>query len=162
VRGKIATVLELGTGFLPELSGRENIALNGAIMGMSDAVIARKTEAIIAFADLGEFIDSPVKTYSAGMYMRLGFAIATHVEADILLLDEVLAVGDAEFQKKCLVWLHQLHHSGTTVLIVSHALPTLFDLCDRVAWLDQGCIMAYGHPGDILQQYCPDLVLPGK
>lgn len=160
VGGKIATLLELGTGFLPELSGRENIALNGAIMGVSDADMARKTDSIIAFADLGAFIDSPVKTYSNGMYMRLGFAIASHLDADILLIDEVLAVGDAEFQKKCVAWLHALRQSGTTVLIVSHDLLTLSRICDRVLWLDGGRIRADGHPNDILTQYCPDGVSP--
>lgn len=160
VRGKVATLLELATGFLPELSGVENIALNGAILGMSDADMKRKMASIVEFADLGAFIDSPVKTYSAGMYMRLGFAIASHVEADILLLDEVLVVGDAEFQKKCFAWLQHLRQAGTTVLIVSHALPTLFELCDRVIWLDHGRVMADGQPGEVLQQYYPDVVLP--
>lgn len=159
VRGSMATLLDLGAGFLPELSGRENIALNGALMGMSDIAIARKTPSIIEFADLGAFIDSPVKTYSTGMYMRLGFAIASHVEADILLLDEILAVGDAEFQKKCVAWLRTLCHSGTTVLIVSHALPTLYEMCDRVIWLDRGRMMADGDAGEVLRQYCPGVVL---
>ena len=161
VRGTIATLLELGTGFLPDLSGRENIRLNGALMGLRRAEIERKIDSIIAFADLGEFIDSPVKTYSSGMYMRLGFAIASHVEADILLLDEVLAVGDAEFHKKCMAWLQHLCRNGTTVLIVSHALPMLLDMCHRVLWLDQGCVMAEGPPEAVLQKYCPDLIGSG-
>jgi len=160
VRGKLATLLELGTGFLPELTGRENIALNGAIMGLSDAEVARQMESIIDFADLGTFIDSPVKTYSAGMYMRLGFAIAIHVNADILLIDEILAVGDAEFQKKCIPRLQQMQQNGTALLIVSHALSLLSILCDRVIWLDRGRVMAEGHPAEVLQQYCPSAVLP--
>ena len=161
VRGKIATLLDLGTGFLPELTGRENITLNGAIMGLSDAEVARHMESIIDFADLGTFIDSPVKTYSAGMYMRLGFAISIHVDADILLIDEILAVGDAEFQKKCEARLQQMQQSGAALLIVSHSLSMLATLCDRVIWLDQGRMMAEGHPTDVLQQYCPGAVLPG-
>lgn len=161
VRGSIATLLELGTGFLPDLSGRENIRLNGALMGLRNAEIERKMNSIIEFADIGEFIDSPVKTYSSGMYMRLGFAIASHVEADILLLDEVLAVGDAEFHKKCLNWLQHLCRNGTTVLIVSHALPMLLSLCNRVLWLDQGRLMADGHPEEVLQKYSPDLIVSG-
>jgi ABC-type polysaccharide/polyol phosphate transport system ATPase subunit len=160
VRERIATLLELGSGFLPELSGRENITLNGAIMGISDADMAGKTASIIEFADIGKFIDSPVKIYSSGMYMRLGFAIASHIEADILLLDEMLGVGDVEFKKKCLTWLHQLRQKGVTVLLVSHDLPTLFDTCDRVIWLDKGCVMAEGNPGEVLTQYCPEAVLP--
>jgi lipopolysaccharide transport system ATP-binding protein len=161
VRGKIANLLELATGFLPELSGRENIFLNGAILGMSDADMARKAASIITFADLGAFIDSPVRTYSAGMYMRLGFAIASHVDADILLLDEVLSVGDAAFQKKCAAWLQQAQCHGTTILVASHALPMLFEMCDRVVWLDRGRVRANGPPGEVLPQYCPDVVLPG-
>ena len=160
VRGKIATLLDLGTGFLPELTGRENIALNGALMGLSDAEVARHMESIIDFADLGTFIDSPVKTYSAGMYMRLGFAIAIHVDADILLIDEVLAVGDAEFQKKCEARLQQMQHNGTALLIVSHSLLTLATLCDRVIWLDQGQVMAAGDPLQVMQCYSPSFVLP--
>ena len=160
VRGKLATLLELGTGFLPELTGRENIALNGAIMGLSDAEVARKMESIIDFAALGTFIDSPIKTYSAGMYMRLGFAITIHVDADILLIDEILAVGDAEFQKKCIPRLQQMQQNGAALLIASHSLATLSALCNRVIWLDRGRVMAAGHPAEVLQQYCPSEVLP--
>lgn len=160
VKGKLATLLDLGTGFLPELTGWENIALNGAIMGLSDSEVARKMESIIDFADLGAFINSPVRTYSSGMYMRLGFAIAIHVDADILLIDEILAVGDAEFQKKCLARLQQMQQHGTTLLIVSHALDMLALLCTRVIWLDRGRVMAAGQPAEVLQQYCPSVVLP--
>jgi ABC-type polysaccharide/polyol phosphate transport system ATPase subunit len=160
VGGKLATLLDLGTGFLPELTGRENIVLNGAIMGLSDAEVACKMESIIDFADLGAFIDSPVRTYSSGMYMRLGFAIAIHVDADILLIDEILAVGDAEFQKKCEARLQQMQHNGTALLIVSHSLSMLATLCNRVIWLDSGRVMAEGHPAEVLQQYCPSAVFP--
>jgi serine/threonine protein kinase len=160
VKGKLATLLDLGTGFLPELTGWENIALNGAIMGLSDTEVARKMESIIDFADLGAFINSPVRTYSSGMYMRLGFAIAIHVDADILLIDEILAVGDAEFQHKCLARLQQMQQNGTTLLIVSHALDMLSMLCNRVIWLDRGRVMAAGQPAEVLQQYCPSVVLP--
>jgi len=153
-------LLDLGTGFLPELTGRENIALNGALMGLSDAEVARKLESIIDFADLGPFIDSPVKTYSSGMYMRLGFAIAVHVDADLLLIDEILAVGDEAFQHKCSIRLQQIQQHGTALLIVSHALPLLATLCNRVIWLDQGRVMAEGHPIEVLQQYSPSVVFP--
>jgi ABC-2 type transport system ATP-binding protein len=160
VRGRIATLLDLGTGFLPELTGRENIVLNGAIMGLSDAEMARKIASIIDFADLGPFIDSPIKTYSSGMYMRLGFAIAVHVDADLLLIDEILAVGDEAFQHKCSTRLQQMQQHGTAMLIVSHALSMLSTLCNRVIWLDQGRMMAEGQPIEVLQQYSPTVVLP--
>lgn len=160
VRGRIATLLDLGTGFLPELTGRENIALNGALMGLSDAEVARKIASIIDFADLGPFIDSPVKTYSSGMYMRLGFAIAVHVDADLLLIDEILAVGDEAFQHKCNLRLQQIQQQGTALLIVSHSLSLLSTICNRVLWLDHGRVMAEGHPIEVLQQYSPNVVLP--
>ena len=159
VKGKLATLLDLVAGFLPEMTGRENVTLNGAILGLSDAETALKTDPIIDFADLGSFIDSPVRTYSAGMCMRLGFAIAVHVDADILLIDEILAVGDEEFQKKCVPRLQQMQRNGTALVIVSHALPLLSSLCDRVVWLDQGSVMAVGSPTEVLQQYSPGVVV---
>ena len=128
-------------------------------MGVSDADVASKIEAIIDFADIGPFIDSPVKTYSAGMFMRLGFAIAIHVDADILLIDEILAVGDEEFQKKCLARLKYRQQNGTALLIVSHSLYTLTNLCDRVVWLDRGRIVTQGHPAEVFQQY-PNVQAP--
>jgi lipopolysaccharide transport system ATP-binding protein len=155
VKGKLATLLDLGTGFLPDLTGRENIALNGALMGMSDSDVARKMDSIIAFADLGTFIDSAVRIYSAGMYMRLGFAIAVHLEAKILLIDEILAVGDAEFQERCIARLQQMQKTGTALLIVSHSLELLERLCNRVIWLDKGRVVAEGNPTSVIQQYCP-------
>lgn len=158
VKGKMATLLELGTGFLPDLTGRENIALNGAIMGLTDRDVARKLDSIIDFADLGDFIDSPVRTYSAGMFMRLGFAIAVHVDADIVLIDEILAVGDAEFQDKCAARLQAMQKAGTALLIVSHSLSLLENLCSRVIWLDHGRVAAEGRPADVVQQYHPAAV----
>jgi ABC-2 type transport system ATP-binding protein len=158
VKAKMATLMDLGAGFLPELTGRENIRLNGALMGLSDAEVSRKLDSIIDFADLGEFIDSPVKIYSSGMYLRLGFAIAIHADAEILVIDEILAVGDAEFQAKCLARLHQMQRNGTSLLVVSHALDMLESLCNRVIWLDKGHVMAEGPPSIVLQQYCPTWV----
>jgi ABC-type polysaccharide/polyol phosphate transport system ATPase subunit len=160
LRGRIATLLELGAGFLPDLTGRENVALNGAILGLSDAEIRAKEDAIVAFADLGDFIDSPVRTYSSGMYMRLGFAIASHVEADILLLDEVLAVGDAEFQRKCAAWLAAQRAAQTTVLLVSHDLSALAALCDRVAWMERGRVRACGAAAEVVGAYASHPPLP--
>lgn len=153
VRGRLATLLELGTGFLPDLSGRENLTLNGAILGLSDAEIRRKADEIIDFAELGDFIDSPVRTYSTGMYMRLGFAIASHVDADVLILDEVLAVGDEAFQRKCLAWIDELRRRGTTVLVVSHDLSALVRMSDRIVWLEGGRIRASGAPSEIVERY---------
>jgi ABC-type polysaccharide/polyol phosphate transport system ATPase subunit len=153
VRGRIASLLELGAGFLPDLTGRENVCLNGAILGLSDEEVASKMDAIIAFADLGDFIDSPVKTYSSGMYMRLGFSIASHVDADILLIDEVLAVGDAAFQQKCAEWLRTLRESKTTVLVVSHDLGVLVNMCDRVICLDAGTVVDSGPAGKVVDDY---------
>ncbi|MCX7017325.1 MAG: ABC transporter ATP-binding protein [Candidatus Sumerlaeota bacterium] len=162
VRGRVAAFLELGAGFHPELSGRENIALNGVIMGLSEREIARKTDSIIEFAELGEFIDSPVRTYSAGMYLRLGFAIACHVDCDLLLIDEVLAVGDAAFQQKCAAWFDALRARNVAVVLVSHFLPTLAEMCDRAVWLDGGEARAEGEARETLQRYCPYAVLPPR
>jgi ABC-type polysaccharide/polyol phosphate transport system ATPase subunit len=151
--GSLATLLELATGFLPELTGRENIFVNGAITGISDTATGKEIDRIIEFADIGDFIDCPVKTYSAGMYMRLGFAIATHLRADLLLIDEILAVGDAGFQKKCLAWLKELRERGTTAVIVSHSMQLLDDLCDRVLWLEEGGVVAHGDPAKVTARY---------
>jgi ABC-type polysaccharide/polyol phosphate transport system ATPase subunit len=153
IRRKLATMLELGAGFLPDLSGRENITLNGTILGLDEAQIRSKMGAILEFADIGEFIDSPVKTYSSGMYARLGFAIASHVEAAVLVFDEVLAVGDAAFQQKCLDRIQELRRDGTTMLIVSHDMPTLVNMCDRVVWLHEGRVMACGAPREVVAEY---------
>ena len=158
VRGRVATLLDVGTGFLPELTGRENIVLNGAIMGLTNSEISEKMDSIIEFADLGSFINSPLKTYSAGMYMRLGFAIAIHVNADLLLIDEILAVGDEAFHHKCVPKLQQMQGKGISMLIASHALPMLSTLCDRVIWLNGGRVMMDGAPAEVLERYSPHLV----
>lgn len=157
VRGRVATLLDLGAGFLGDLTGRENIALNGAILGLSDTEVRDKADAIVAFADLGDFIDSPVRSYSTGMYMRLGFAIASHVDADVVLIDEVLAVGDAAFQARCARWLDERRGRGTTVLLVSHDLAALQQLCDRVVWLERGAIRDAGAPSMVVGRYAAEL-----
>jgi lipopolysaccharide transport system ATP-binding protein len=138
IRGRVASLLEVGTGFHPELSGRENIFLNGAILGMSHAEIKRKFEAIVAFAELETFLDTPVKRYSSGMYVRLAFAVAAHLEPEIIVIDEVLAVGDAEFQKKCLGKVAEVAGHGRTVLFVSHNLGAIKQLCSRALLLVRG------------------------
>jgi lipopolysaccharide transport system ATP-binding protein len=140
ITGRIGSLLEVGTGFHPELSGRENIFLNGAILGMGKAEIARKFDEIVAFSEVEKFLDTPVKHYSSGMYMRLAFAVAAHIETEILLVDEVLSVGDAEFQKKCLGKMGEVTRAGRTVLFVSHNLNAVEQLCNRVIMLEGGRI----------------------
>ncbi len=153
LRGRLATLLELGAGFLPDLTGRENIVLNGAILGLSDGDLEHKMATIVDFAGLGAAIDSPVRTYSSGMYMRLGFSIAAHVDADLMLVDEVLAVGDVAFQQRCADWLVEARGRGTAIVVVSHDLGVLTRSCDRVAWLDQGRVVAFGEPAEIVERY---------
>jgi ABC-2 type transport system ATP-binding protein len=153
IHGRIAALLEVGSGFHPELTGRENLYLSGSILGMRRAEIARKFDAIVEFAEVSPFIDVPVKRYSSGMYVRLGFSIAAHLDPDILLLDEVLAVGDASFQLKCRERIHGLRRNGTTVVFISHDLPAVEELCDRVLLLDRGQIIAGGKPEEIVTQY---------
>jgi lipopolysaccharide transport system ATP-binding protein len=136
--GKVNSLLEVGTGFHPELTGRENVYLNGSILGMSKAEITRKFDEIVAFAEIDKFLDTPVKRYSSGMYMRLAFAVAAHLEPEILMVDEVLAVGDASFQKKCLGKLGDVATEGRTVLFISHNLSAVQTLCDRVLWINNG------------------------
>ena len=138
IKGRIASLLEVGTGFHPELTGRENIYLNGAILGMSRAEIKRKFDEIVAFAEVEKFLDTPVKRYSSGMYVRLAFAVAAHLEPEILIVDEVLAVGDAEFQKKCMGKMQDVAGHGRTVLFVSHNVPTIAKLCRSIITLNQG------------------------
>jgi len=153
VRGRVAAMLELGTGFLPEISGRDNIRFNAALLGLANVEIERRLPEIIDFAELGEFIDSPVSTYSSGMYMRLGFAVASHVDAEILIIDEVFAVGDEAFQRKCVERLRRLRREGVSVLIVSHALPELCRMSDRVLWLDHGQVRDSGDPQRVVEAY---------
>jgi lipopolysaccharide transport system ATP-binding protein len=139
IKGRVASLLEVGTGFHPELTGRENIFLNGAILGMSRIEIKKKFDEIVAFSEIDKFLDTPVKRYSSGMYVRLAFAVAAHLEPDILVVDEVLAVGDAEFQKKCLGKMDEVaHRQGRTVLFVSHNMGVIQSLCPRTLWLNQG------------------------
>ncbi|HXM34448.1 MAG TPA: ABC transporter ATP-binding protein, partial [Pyrinomonadaceae bacterium] len=147
--GRVASLLEVGTGFHPELTGRENIFLNGAILGMRKAEIDRKFDEIVAFAELEKFLDTPVKRYSSGMYMRLAFAVASHLEPEILLIDEVLAVGDAAFQKKCLGKMGEVAKEGRTVIFVSHNMTAIRNLCQRVYWFDNGEIIETGETGQV-------------
>ena len=153
LRGRIASLLEVGTGFHPELTGRENIFLNGAILGMTRQEIRRNFDSIVAFAEVERFLDTPVKRYSSGMYVRLAFAVAAHLEPDILVIDEVLAVGDAEFQKKSLGKMHDVSRGGRTVLFVSHNMAAVQALCSRTIWLDRGQVAAEGATSTVIASY---------
>jgi homopolymeric O-antigen transport system ATP-binding protein len=153
VFGRVGSLLEVGTGFHPELTGRENIYLNGAILGMKRSEIARRFDEMVAFAEVERFIDTPVKRYSSGMYLRLAFAVAAHLEPEILLVDEVLAVGDAAFQKKCLGRMGDVAREGRTVLFVSHNLPSIEKLCNRVIVIDGGRITMHGDPVTCIAAY---------
>jgi len=151
--GRVASLLEVGTGFHPELTGRENIFLNGAILGMKRAEILCKFDEIVGFAELEKFIDTPVKRYSSGMYVRLAFAVAAHLEPEILLVDEVLAVGDAAFQKKCLGKMGSASRQGRTIVFVSHNMTALRRLCTRAIWLDRGEVIKAGEVGEVIDRY---------
>jgi ABC-2 type transport system ATP-binding protein len=153
VDGKMSALLELGAGFHPELSGRENIYLNGAILGLTKRELDRKFDDIVGFAGLERFIDSPVKNYSSGMYVRLGFSVAINVDPDVLLIDEVLAVGDEEFQRKCLERVADLREAGKTIVVVTHSLQTVRSLCDAAAWLEEGIIRELGDASDVADAY---------
>lgn len=153
LRGRVGTLLEVGTGFHPELSGRENVFLNGAILGMRREETARKFDEIISFAEVEQFVDTPVKHYSSGMYLRLAFAVAAHLEPEILIVDEVLAVGDATFQKKCLGKMGDVAREGRTVLFVSHNMGAIRSLCRRALWLDRGQIVADGPTYEVVDRY---------
>jgi lipopolysaccharide transport system ATP-binding protein len=152
VRGRVAALLELGSGFNPEFSGRENVYLNGTVLGLTRAEINERIADILSFADIGEFIDRPVKTYSSGMAMRLAFAVIAHVDADVLLIDEALAVGDAFFQQKCLRWLRQFRERGT-VLFCSHDLGAVMTNCRDAIWLNHGAMRGYGRSKDVCEAY---------
>jgi lipopolysaccharide transport system ATP-binding protein len=153
IKGRIASLLEVGTGFHPELTGRENIFLNGAILGMTKAEIRTKLDEIIAFAEVDKFLDTPVKRYSSGMYVRLAFAVAAHLEPEILIVDEVLAVGDAQFQKKCLGKIGDVAHEGRTVLFVSHNMNAITALCSKVIVLKEGSVIFNGKAEESLNYY---------
>ena len=144
IKGRVASLLEVGTGFHPELTGRENIYLNGAILGMTKKEIDKKFDEIVDFAEIEKFIDTPVKRYSSGMYVRLAFAVAAHLEPEILIVDEVLAVGDAQFQKKCLGKMGEVAKGGRTVLFVSHNMAAIRNLCTRCIWIDYGKMVSDG------------------
>lgn len=151
--GKVAALLEVGSGFHPELTGRENIYLNGSILGMSRKTIDARFDDIVAFSGVEEFIDQPVKNYSSGMYVRLGFSVAIHVDPEILIVDEVLAVGDAEFQAKCSHKFQQFKREGRTVILVSHSMEMVKEMCDQVAWLNKGSFVASGDAATTIAAY---------
>jgi lipopolysaccharide transport system ATP-binding protein len=153
IKGRVASLLEVGTGFHPELTGRENIFLNGAILGMSKAEIKRKFDEIVAFSEIEKFLDTPVKRYSSGMYVRLAFAVAAHLEPEILIVDEVLAVGDAQFQKKCLDKMDDEARAGRTVILVTHTMPTVEALCDRAILLAGGSVFMIGKTSQVVGNY---------
>lgn len=157
VEGKVSALIELGAGFHPEISGRENVVINGVMLGLTKREIERRLPDIVAFAGLEEFIDQPVKTYSSGMYVRLGFAVAVHVDPDVLVVDEVLAVGDEAFAHRCLDTIRAFSARGKTIFFVTHALALVEDLCDRALYLDAGRVKAIGPARDVLAQYRLDV-----
>lgn len=154
--GRIAPLIELGAGFHPELTGRENVYLNGIILGMSRKEVEKKFNAIVDFAELWDFIDQAIKHYSSGMYLRLAFAVAIHTNPEILLIDEILAVGDAQFQKKCFAKLNEFKKNKVTIIYVSHALSTVISFCERAVYLKKGEIISQGKPKDVIAQYQPN------
>lgn len=153
VKGKLASLLELGAGFHPDFSGRENIYFNASIFGLTKAEIDSRLDDIIAFSELGDFIDTPVRTYSSGMYMRLAFSVAINVDADIILIDEILAVGDQRFQEKCMNKMQELKKMGKTMVFVSHSKEAVEFLCDRSVWIHEGEIRKDGKTKDVLAEY---------
>lgn len=162
VRGRLAALLELGSGFHPDLTGRENVTLNASLLGLSRPRTAEVFDSIVDFSGIGtEFIDEPLRTYSSGMIVRLAFAVAIHVEPDILLVDEVLAVGDAAFQQKCFRKIREFRESGGSLLCVSHATGMVQELCDHALWLDNGQTKMIGSISDVMQAYSEDIHRPG-
>ena len=155
LRGRVAPLLELGAGFDYEMTGRENVFLNGAVLGFSRKDMARRLDRIVAFSGIGEFIDAPVRTYSSGMVARLGFAVATDVRPEVLIIDEVLAVGDTEFQRKSAARIREFRESGSTILVVSHSPASIKALCSRALWLEHGAIRLMGPVDEIVDQYSP-------
>ena len=157
VNGRIAALIELGAGFHPEITGRENIYINGIMLGLSRREIDSRFDAIVEFSGIGDFIDQPVKTYSSGMYVRLGFAVAVHVDPEILLIDEVLAVGDEEFSQKCIAKIQEMKYRGVTLVFVTHQLDQVRMLCDRAMWLDHGEVTSIGDPARVVDDYLQDV-----
>lgn len=155
--GRMAALLEVGSGFHHELSGKENIYLNGSILGMSKKEIDNKYDQIVDFSGVEQFIDQPIKNYSSGMYVRLGFSVAISVEPDILVADEVLAVGDEAFQRKCLDKFKEFKKSGRTVILVSHSMESIKEMCDQAAWLEKGNLQVVGESSDVVSQYLKSL-----
>lgn len=153
INGKLTSLLELGAGFHPDFTGRENIYFNAAIFGLTKKEIEARIDDIISFSELEEFIDNPVRTYSSGMYMRLAFSVAINVDAEILLIDEILAVGDQHFQEKCFKRMHELKQSGKTIVIVTHDLGKVQELCNRAVWIYDGKIRLDGNPKDVVEEY---------
>ncbi len=153
VRGRVAPLLELGAGFHPELTGQENIFLYGALLGFSHREMQEKYNQIIEFSELGEFINAPIRTYSTGMGARLGFSVATASDPDVLLVDEVLSVGDEAFQKKCAARIEAFRQRGAAILLVSHGMNTIESMCQRAAWLDHGVVKEIGRPGQVIRAY---------
>ncbi|MGI9148513.1 MAG: ABC transporter ATP-binding protein [Chloroflexota bacterium] len=153
VRGRVSPLLELGAGFSPELTGRRNVYLYGALLGLSRREISAQLPAILAFSEIGEFLDTPVKHYSSGMYLRLAFAVAAHVDPDVLLLDEVLAVGDAAYQEKCLARMREFRRQNKTIVLVTHQAASVQELCDRALLIDRGVLIADGPPDQVLATY---------
>ena len=160
LRGRVAPLLELGAGFDYEMTGRENVFLNGAVLGFSRRDMARRLDRIVDFSGIGDFIDAPVRTYSSGMVARLGFAVATDVQPEVLIIDEVLAVGDAHFQQKSAARIRKFRQSGSTILVVSHNPASIKALCNRVLWLERGVIRLVGPVEQVMQQYAPDAPSP--
>lgn len=153
VKGRVGSLLEVGSGFHPELTGRENIYLNGSILGMTRQEISQKFDEIVDFSGVGSILHRPVKQYSSGEYMRLGFAVAAHLESEVLILDEVLAVGDGAFSEQCQSKIHSLATEGRTILFVSHRMDQIIELCDKVIWLDKGRLVQFGNCREVIQQY---------
>ena len=153
VHGRVSALLELGAGFHPDLTGRENIALNASVLGLTQQDVAQKFDKIVEFSELGEFIDMPVKHYSSGMYMRLGFSVAIHVDPDILIIDEILAVGDQAFQTKCIDRIHKLHQDGVSIVFISHNLSIVQRMCSSLIWLENGIMRASGSTEEVANQY---------
>lgn len=151
--GKLTSLLELGAGFHPDFSGRENIYFNASIFGLTKKEIDERLEQIIEFSELGDYIDNPVRTYSSGMYMRLAFAVAINVDAEILLVDEILAVGDQHFQEKCIAKMKELKEQGKTMVFVTHSMETVKEFCSRAVWLSNGVIKMDGEPDEVIEEY---------